>query len=44
MHAQEKKEDILVAQTRGGGTWQSLIRGGSAPRSNPLPFLAPSNV
>ena len=28
--------------SRGGGaTWQSLIRGGSAPRSNPLPFYIP---
>ena len=25
----------------GGGTQQSLIRGGSAPRSNPLPFQIP---
>ena len=23
----------------GGGTQQSFVRGGSAPRSNPLPFL-----
>ena len=25
----------------GGGTQQSFIRGGSAPRSNPLPFYIP---
>ena len=27
--------------TRGGGTQQSFVRGGSAPRSNPLPFCIP---
>ena len=32
-------ECILV--TRGGGTQQIFMRGGSAPRSNPLPFYIP---
>ena len=31
----------LVPGGGGGGTQKSFIRGGSAPRSNPLPFYIP---
>ena len=36
-------EDILLFRwgPGGGGTQKSFIRGGSAPRSNPLPFYIP---
>ena len=34
-------ECILVTRGGGGGTQQIFMRGGSAPRSNPLPFYIP---
>ena len=34
-------ELVVQGNPGGGGTQKSFIRGGSAPRSNPLPFYIP---
>ena len=41
--SQNKKDRYTPAKIASprGGTQQSFIRGGSAPRSNPLPFYIP---
>ena len=31
----------VIRARGGGGTWENVIRGGSAPRSSPLPFYIP---